>query len=157
MEPSPWVRKILWEGNSNSFQYYCLENSIDRVWQATVHAVAEIRTRLSNSTITSTSFLYWQFLFNYLTKWGNESRRRVTWKAKLYLFFLTGFLSLATLLYTKNPKLKFSCYVAIVMSQINKHWINSFTLILMSFNYFPTSVCEIGWPPWDPERKEISY
>ena len=30
------------EGNGNSFQYYCLENPMDRgAWQATVHGVAK--------------------------------------------------------------------------------------------------------------------
>ena len=33
------------EGNGNSLQYFCLENSTGRgFWQATVHAVAESRT-----------------------------------------------------------------------------------------------------------------
>ena len=33
------------EGNSNPFQYSCLENTMDRgVWQATVHGVAESDT-----------------------------------------------------------------------------------------------------------------
>ena len=31
------------EGNSNSLQYFCLENSMDRgPWQAMVHGVAEL-------------------------------------------------------------------------------------------------------------------
>jgi hypothetical protein len=30
------------EGNGNPLQYSCLGNSVDRVWQATVHAVAEL-------------------------------------------------------------------------------------------------------------------
>ena len=35
-------------GNGNLLQYSCLENSIDRgAWQATVHGVAQSRTRLS--------------------------------------------------------------------------------------------------------------
>ena len=39
----PWVRKIPGEGNSNSLQYSCLGNSIDRgVWWATSHGVARI-------------------------------------------------------------------------------------------------------------------
>ena len=37
------------EGKSNSLQYSCLENSMDRgTWQATVHVVAKSWTRLSN-------------------------------------------------------------------------------------------------------------
>ena len=36
-------------GNGNPLQYSCLENPMDRgIWQATVHGVAESRTRLSN-------------------------------------------------------------------------------------------------------------
>ena len=32
------------EGNSNPFQYSCLENPIDRgAWQSTVHGVARVR------------------------------------------------------------------------------------------------------------------
>ena len=35
------------EGNGNSLQYSCLENPVDRgAWQAMVHRVAKIRTRL---------------------------------------------------------------------------------------------------------------
>ena len=37
------------EGNGNSFQYSCLENSMDRrAWWATVHGVAKSWTRLSD-------------------------------------------------------------------------------------------------------------
>ena len=36
-----WVRKIPGGGHSNSLQYPCLENSVDRgAWWATVHRVA---------------------------------------------------------------------------------------------------------------------
>ena len=36
-------------GNGNPLQYSCLENSMDRgAWQATVHAVANSQTCLSN-------------------------------------------------------------------------------------------------------------
>ena len=39
------------EGNSNPFQYSCLENSMDGgAWQATVHWVTKSQTRLSNFT-----------------------------------------------------------------------------------------------------------
>ena len=50
---SPIFYAILWlgEGNSNSLQYSCLENSMDRgAWQTTVHEVAKSRTQLSNFT-----------------------------------------------------------------------------------------------------------
>ena len=40
------------EGNSNSLQYSCLENPMDRgAWWATVHGVAKSQTRLSDFTI----------------------------------------------------------------------------------------------------------
>ena len=43
------------EGNGTPLQYSCLENSMDRgAWQATVHGVAESRTRLSDFTFTFT-------------------------------------------------------------------------------------------------------
>jgi len=39
------------EGNGNSLQYYCLENTVDRgAWRATVHRVAKSQTRLSDFT-----------------------------------------------------------------------------------------------------------
>ena len=39
------------EGNVNPLQYSCLEKPMDRgAWRLTVHGVAKIRTRLSNST-----------------------------------------------------------------------------------------------------------
>ena len=35
----PWVGKIPWIGNSNSLQYSCLENSMDRgAWWPTVES-----------------------------------------------------------------------------------------------------------------------
>ena len=37
------------EGNGNPLQYSCLENPMDRgAWRATVHGVAESRTRLND-------------------------------------------------------------------------------------------------------------
>ena len=43
----PWVRKILEGGYGNLLQYSCLENPMDRgIWRATVHKVANSRTRL---------------------------------------------------------------------------------------------------------------
>ena len=48
---NPWVGKIPGEGNGNPFQYYCLENPMDRgACRATVHEVAKSQTRLSDST-----------------------------------------------------------------------------------------------------------
>ena len=41
-------------GHGNPLQYSCLENPLDRgAWRATVHGVAESRTRLSDSTATN--------------------------------------------------------------------------------------------------------
>ena len=43
----------LGEGNGTPLQYSCLENSMDGgAWWATVHGVAESRTRLSDFTFT---------------------------------------------------------------------------------------------------------
>ena len=42
-------RSIFRGGNSNTLQYSCLENPMDReAWQATVHGVAKSPTRLSD-------------------------------------------------------------------------------------------------------------
>ena len=38
----PRSGRSLGEGHGNSLQYSCLENSMDRVWQVTVHGVAEL-------------------------------------------------------------------------------------------------------------------
>ena len=36
------------EGNDNPFQYFCLENSMDRgAWQAPVHGITKSRTQLN--------------------------------------------------------------------------------------------------------------
>ena len=43
----PWVKMIPWRRKGNPLQYSCLESSMHRgVWQATVHRVAQGRTRL---------------------------------------------------------------------------------------------------------------
>ena len=47
----PGSGRSLEEGNSNSFQYSCLENSMDRgAWWAAVHDVAKSQTQLSTHT-----------------------------------------------------------------------------------------------------------
>ena len=44
----PWVGKIPGEGNGDSLQYSCLENSMDRgTWQTTVHGVAKSQPLLN--------------------------------------------------------------------------------------------------------------
>ena len=44
--------------NGNPLQYSCLENPMDTgTWRATVHRVAKSRTRLSNFTFTSLSYI----------------------------------------------------------------------------------------------------
>ena len=40
----PWLGRYPEEGNSNSLQYSCQENPLDRrAWQATIHRVARVR------------------------------------------------------------------------------------------------------------------
>ena len=56
-----WVPSLGWEDPLEKemaiFQYYCLENSMDRVaWLATVHGVAKSPTRLSDFTFLSFHF-----------------------------------------------------------------------------------------------------
>ena len=47
----PGLGRFPGEGNGNSLQHACLENSMDRgAWWATAHGVAKSRTRLSNFT-----------------------------------------------------------------------------------------------------------
>ena len=46
----PGLGRCPGEGNGNALQYYCLENSMDRVWQATVHRVTKRQIRLNTST-----------------------------------------------------------------------------------------------------------
>ena len=42
------------EGNGNPLQYSCLEKPMDiGAWEATVHGVTKIRTRLSDFTFTT--------------------------------------------------------------------------------------------------------
>ena len=45
----PVLGRSLGDGNGNSLQYSCLENSMDReAWQATVHGIAKCWTRLGD-------------------------------------------------------------------------------------------------------------
>ena len=47
------TRDLFGEGNDTPLQYSCLENPMDGgAWKATVHGVAEGRTRLSDFTFT---------------------------------------------------------------------------------------------------------
>ena len=49
----PGLGRSLGEGNGNSLQYSCLENSMDRgAWQAKVHGVAKNLTQMSNWACT---------------------------------------------------------------------------------------------------------
>ena len=49
----PWVGKIPGGGNSNSLQYSCLKNPMDReAWWATVHAVTKSQTQLSDQALS---------------------------------------------------------------------------------------------------------
>ena len=42
----PWVRKIPWMRDGKPLQYYCLENPMDRGWQAIVHRFTKGETKL---------------------------------------------------------------------------------------------------------------
>ena len=56
------------EGNSNPFQYSCLENSMDGgAWWATVHGVAKSQTQLSDFSFFL-SFIHSFFLFHDVLK-----------------------------------------------------------------------------------------
>ena len=51
---SPGLGRSPGEGNSNTLQYSCLENPMDRgPWRATVHGVTKSRTRLSDEAHSS--------------------------------------------------------------------------------------------------------
>ena len=51
----PGLEKSPGEGNVNLFQYYCLENSMDRgAWCATDHGVVKSQTKLGNLVRTHT-------------------------------------------------------------------------------------------------------
>ena len=54
----PGLRRSPGGGNGNPFQYFCLENTMDRgAWQATVHGVTKSQTQLSVMSIyTHTRF-----------------------------------------------------------------------------------------------------
>ena len=56
------------EGNGNSLQYSCLENSMDRgAWQAAVHTVAKSRKGLSDLACTCAgSYLKFHSTSNFL-------------------------------------------------------------------------------------------
>ena len=48
----PWLRKIPCRGHSNPFQYFCLENPMDRrAWWATVYWVAKSQTQLEQMSM----------------------------------------------------------------------------------------------------------
>ena len=63
----PGLGRTPGEGNGNSLQYSCLENSMDRgAWKATVHGVAKSWTQLSNLSTTITFLpLFFYFAFNF--------------------------------------------------------------------------------------------
>ena len=49
----PGSGRCLGEGNSNSLQYSCLENSMDRgAWWATVHGITENQTQVSELALS---------------------------------------------------------------------------------------------------------
>ena len=61
---SPGLGRSPGEGNGNPLQYSCLENPMDGgAWRATVHGVAQSRTRLkrlsSSNSMTAFTLLHW--------------------------------------------------------------------------------------------------
>ena len=55
MDSIPGLGRSPGEGHDNPLQYFCLQNPMDRgAWRATVHRVAECRTRLSDLAQHST-------------------------------------------------------------------------------------------------------
>ena len=65
---NPGSGRSLGEGNDNHSSILALENPMDsRAWQATVHGVSKSRTRLSDST-TTTTVLSCQGIFRWLPK-----------------------------------------------------------------------------------------
>ena len=62
-------RVYIEEGNSNPFQYSCLENPMDGgAWWARVHGVSKSRTRLSNFMNSLTYLVYIQTFNHYSLK-----------------------------------------------------------------------------------------
>ena len=54
------------KGHDNSLQYSCLEKSVDRVWQATVHEVAKSRTRLRDQH-------FHLYTFTWIFRWHHSA------------------------------------------------------------------------------------
>ena len=74
------------EGNGNQLQYFCLENPMDRgAWWATVHGVAKSRTRLSDLTLTLTSYRY---LFRSQLSVPSAVYLRVEWLGRIVILYL---------------------------------------------------------------------
>ena len=67
----PGLGRSLEEGNGNSLQYSCLENSMDKgAWEATVQGVSKRQTQLSNQhTHMVRVYLVCETSPNYLPKW----------------------------------------------------------------------------------------
>ena len=62
------------EGNGNPFQYFCLENPMDReAWWATVHGVTKSWTRLNDLTYWEAgASLIVQAVKNLLASWETQ-------------------------------------------------------------------------------------
>ena len=55
------------EEHSNSLQYYCLENPMDRgAWQATVHRVTQSRTRLKQLSMHAMHVYVYFYAFTHV-------------------------------------------------------------------------------------------
>ena len=61
----PVLERSSGEGNSNTLQYSCLENPVDRgAWQVTIHGVAKGQTRLSDFTFFFSSYFIFKAVTN---------------------------------------------------------------------------------------------
>ena len=72
------------EGNSNPLQYSCLENPMDGgAWWATVHGVAQSRTRLKQlSSSSSSHYFSWEIPWTEEpgSPWGSRVRHNIETK-----------------------------------------------------------------------------
>ena len=68
----PGLGRSLTEGNKNSFQYSCLENTMDRgSWRATIHGVQRVRHSWATNVFTFTS-----------PNWGQWEKRQFVGKCE---------------------------------------------------------------------------
>ena len=101
---NPWVGKTPGEANSNSLQYSCLGNPLDRAaWRAVsigsiVHRVVRSRTRLNSNNISSAYHSTWHIIstqkhilnkYSYLhIKYWNVVIPLIDWVFKLQQYLI---------------------------------------------------------------------